>query len=112
MPGTLLAAMAMPMPEPHTRIPQSKCPCATSDATGRREIGIVHRVDGVRAEVGVREAALVQQLPDFLLQMDAGMIGAERDAHSRQYSASRWSRVRERPASCTMPGSMLDLVAV
>src|SRR5579864_6789125 len=33
MPATLLAAIAMPIPDPHTRMPRSKWPAATSWAT-------------------------------------------------------------------------------
>ena len=53
-----------------------------------REIRIVHRVGRLRAEVLVRDAALVKNAAHLLFQLDARVIRAKRDAHGGKYSAA------------------------
>lgn len=57
--------------------------CACRDAPGHllSEVRIVHRVGRGRAEVFVADATLVETISEASLQVDASVIGAERDAH-------------------------------
>ena len=83
MPATLLAAIAMPRPEPQKRMPRSNAPDADLVRDRRGEVRIVDRLGRVGAEILIRNAAFVEELLNRLLEGDAGVIGAERDAHAR-----------------------------
>ena len=48
-----------------------------------RVVGIVDRLVRVGAEVAVRRAQLVERVLDQFLQLEAGMVCANRDAHRR-----------------------------
>lgn len=63
---------------------------------GLGEVGIINGLDALRSEIPVRNSALVEELSNLGFQVDAGMIGAERDAHARQYSQTP-SAFRARP---------------
>ena len=80
-PSILLAAMAIPRPVPHARMPRSTSPAATARAHLRRVVGIVDRglVDG--AEILHLDAPGLEQGTDGVLQVDTRMIGAQRHAH-------------------------------
>ncbi len=82
IPGTLLAAMAMPTPLPHTRMPRSASPPATRARDRRRVVGVVDRAAGGGAEVAPGDAARVERLLERFLQREARVVGAERDDHA------------------------------
>ena len=83
MPGTLLAAIAMPTPLPQTRMPRSAWPAATASATGRGVVGIVDRRGRRGAEVAPADAARVERTLQRFFQLEARVVGAERDEHAR-----------------------------
>ena len=74
----------MPMPVPQTRMPRSTSPAATACADLRRSRDSPPSRLDVGAEVLVGDAALVEHLLEMLLQLEARMVGAKRDAHRRR----------------------------
>ncbi len=81
-PSTLLAAIAMPIPVPHTSTPASASPAATYAADLEREVGVVDRLI-TRAGAHVIDVMPLrdQVRLETLLLLETGMIGAECDAH-------------------------------
>ena len=87
MPWTLLAAIAMPIPVPQIRMPESTFPSTTSRLTFCGDVGVVDRGIGVRAEVLVLDVQLVEQFPDVALEGDAGVIRSKCHAHGGNSTA-------------------------
>ena len=81
MPGTLLAAIAMPTPLPQTRMPRSASPSATACGDRRGVVGVVHRAVEVVPKSRQRDAARVERRLERFLQREARVVGAQRDDH-------------------------------
>ena len=81
MPGKRLAAMLMPMPLLQISTPRSKLPASNFPGDDERVLGIIHRLGGVRAEIGELIAVLRQPVFQRRFDLDAAMIARQGDAH-------------------------------
>ena len=93
-------------------MPASASPRATATRHRRGDVGIVHRLRSVGAEIVHRQAAAAQERDERLPQRDAGVVAGDRDrpdvgagasagivAGSRALRAPRVTR-RSRSVSC------------
>ena len=71
----------MPMPEPQTAIPRSAWPSASASASMRAESRIIDAFGAVGAEVDDLVALLGEPAGELVLEVVAGMVGGEGDAH-------------------------------
>ena len=104
-PGTLLAAMAMPMPVPQMQTPRSADPRDDGAAHRGAEVRVVDRDPRLEGPVVVHVVALRGQLGlEDLLQIEAGVIRADGDAHEhRVYRCAPEAPGRE-PVRCPVHG--------
>ena len=78
-PSNLVGGDAEPMPAPSITMAASTSLRATSRADLGGDVGIVHRIGAVGADVEHAEAALAQVVAERGLEGNARMIAANRD---------------------------------
>ena len=88
-PGTLLAAICSPLPEPPITTPR----LPSSATTRRRGLDAERRVVvlgvvGGRADVDDLVAGLGEVLDEMRLQLEAGVVGSQVDTHARHSASS------------------------
>ncbi len=81
MPGILFADIDAPTPLPQIKTPRSARPSSRTLADRLGEVGIVHRSVAIGAFVDDFMSLTAQIGGDDLLQIEAGMIRADNDAH-------------------------------
>ena len=80
--GLRLAAIATPIPEPHTVMPRSAWPSANASAS-MPHIRIIDAFVAVGTEIEHLVALIAEPAGNQVLEVDAGMIGGKGDAHDR-----------------------------
>ena len=75
-PAILFAAMAMPIPVPHTQTPKSAPPDTTLAPDGGTEVRVVHRLGREGAEVRHFVTQKGEALGEVLFQIQAGVVGS------------------------------------
>ena len=101
-PGTLLAAIAEPIPAPSTTIPKFASPWATRSAGDLGEDRVVDRLLSVRAAVADLVTVARQVCTQPLLELEAAVVGAEGDSQRRWHAAMIHLRPGKTSASRTI----------